>query len=53
MINYAFGNFLNVARTSVHLHPMLTEVRTTTATAEFLNIKLRFFHRVSLLSATY
>jgi len=38
-LNYAFGNFFDVARTSVRLHPMRTKVHTTTATLKFLNIK--------------
>ena len=33
---------LNVARTSVRSHPMRTEVRTTTATLNFLNMN---FHK--------
>ena len=33
-----FGGFFNVARTSVRLHPMRTEVRATIATLNFLNV---------------
>ncbi len=32
---------INVARTSVRLYPLRTEVRTTTATLEFISIKTK------------
>jgi hypothetical protein len=47
-LNEAFGGFFNVARTSVRLHPMRTEVRTTTATLKFLYIKVGAIHELPL-----
>ena len=41
-IKLVLRQLFNVARTSVRLHPMRTKVRTTTATLNFLSIKLGF-----------